>query len=94
MDGLPVSRPVFMGKKLMNTEPRTKISILREHMAAGKWQKAISIAAKFPRLGEHKETILRAHGAYTNPHFYAQIGKDLEALKEAGRIALLEKYSR
>lgn len=50
----------------MNTELRTKISILREHMAAGRWQKAISIAAKFPRLGEHKETILRAHGAYFN----------------------------
>lgn len=77
----------------MNTEPRTKISILREHVAAERWQKAISIAAKFPRLGEHKETILRAHGAYTNPHFYAQIGKDIEALKEAGRTALLEKYS-
>ncbi|MBV6447090.1 hypothetical protein [Nitrosomonas sp.] len=78
----------------MNTEPRTKISILREHMAAGRWQKAISIAAKFPRLGQHKDIILRAHGAYTNPHFYTQIGKDIEALKVAGHAALLEKYSR
>lgn len=74
------------------SQPRTKLSQVREAMAAGDWQKAISIAAKFPDLGEHKAEITRAHGAYTNPGFYAQIGKDVEALKEAGKQALKLRY--
>lgn len=76
----------------MNTEIRTKASVLREHMAAGRWQKAVSMAAGFPRLGEHRDAILSAHGAYTNPRFYAQLGKDIESLKEAGKQALIARY--
>lgn len=63
-------------------------------MAAGRWQKAISVAAKFPHLGEHRNAILGAHGAYTNPRFYEQIGKDIDALKEAGHAALITRYAR
>lgn len=32
-------------------QPETKLSKLRAHMEAGEWEKAIAIAARFPRLG-------------------------------------------
>ena len=70
----------------------TKLSIVKRHMGAGEWQAAIRIAARFPRLGEHRNAILDAHGAYTNPRFFAQIGKDIEALKASGQRALLDRF--
>lgn len=71
---------------------KTKLSIVRDHMAAGQWQEAIRLAAKFPRLGEHRNAILDAHMAYTNPRFATQLKKDVEAMKAAGIKALLDKY--
>ena len=53
-----------------------KIESLRACMKADDWRGAIRIAAKFPRLGDEKEAITRAHLAYTNPRFLLQIGKD------------------
>ena len=76
----------------MQTQPRSKASIVREHMAAGRWQEAIRIAARFPRLDQHRAAILDAHGAYTNPRFFTQIGKNVESLKEAGRVALIDRF--
>ena len=76
----------------MQTQPRSKASIVREHMAAGRWQDAIRIAARFPRLDQHRGAILDAHGAYTNPRFFTQIGKDVDALKDAGRDALIDRF--
>lgn len=71
---------------------KTKISILREHMSAGRWQQAISMASRFPRLGEHRNAILDAQGAYTNPRFLVQLGKDPEAIKISGKAALLARF--
>lgn len=71
---------------------KTKISVLREHMAAGQWQQAISLASRFPRLGEHRNAILDAQGAYTNPRFLVQLGKDPEQLIAGGRAALLARF--
>ncbi|KVZ03367.1 hypothetical protein [Burkholderia stagnalis] len=71
---------------------KTKISIVREHMAAGRWQEAIRVAARFPQLGAERAAILDAHGAYTNPRFFAQLGRDVETLKRAGQRALVLKY--
>jgi hypothetical protein len=73
------------------TNPRTKISILREHMAAGRWPEALSLAAKFPDLGEERAAITRAHGAITNPRFFAQLGDCASAIA-AGKAALLARY--
>jgi hypothetical protein len=74
--------------------PPTKISQLRDMMDAGEWRKAISMAAKFPRLGAHRAAILDAQLAYTNPRFARQIGKDPEALIAAGQAALRAAYAR
>jgi hypothetical protein len=71
---------------------KKKIDILREHIAAEEWKKAISLAAKFPRLGTYKEAITRAHTAYTNPRFITQIGHDIEECKRLGIIALIASY--
>ncbi len=73
-------------------EKKSKLSQLREKAEAGLWREAIAIAARFPQLGPQKDAILSAHGAYTNPSFYKQVGKDVEALKEAGKEALKQKY--
>lgn len=70
-----------------------KIDVLRGLMAAGEWRRAIAYAAAFPRLGEHKAAIERAHLAWTNPRFAAQIKLDIEAAKAAGVEALKARYS-
>lgn len=71
---------------------KTKLSVVREYMVAGQWQEAIRIAARFPRLDHHRDAILDAHGAYTNPRFLVQIGKNLDAVKAAGQAALLARF--
>ena len=69
-----------------------KIDTLRALMAAGHWPQALSLAAKFPRLGEHAETISRAHGCAVNPGFYRQLGHDPQACIDAGIAALKARY--
>ena len=71
---------------------QTKLSIVKAHMAQNEWDDALRLAAKFPQLGEERNAILSAHGAYTNPRFYTQIGKDIEQLKAAGRAALIHRF--
>ena len=70
----------------------TKLSVVKRHMRAGEWQEAIRLAARFPRLDVHRNAVLDAHGAYTNPRFFVQIGRDLDALKDAGQRALLDRF--
>lgn len=61
-------------------------------MNAGDVRKAMSIAAKFPRLGAYRNAILDAHMAFTNPAFCLGIKKNPAALIEAGRAALVAAY--
>ena len=70
----------------------TKLQTLKNAAASGDWQKAFAIAARFPRLGAHRNAILDAHSAYTNPRFLAQIGRDVNACSEAGKLALIAAY--
>lgn len=72
---------------------QTKLSTLKEHAAAGRWQDAIRIAARFTDLGAHRNAILDAHTAYTNPRWVLGMRKDVEALKQAGIEALRARYS-
>ena len=71
----------------------TKLSKLLAAAEIGDWRKAVSIASKFGELGDAKEAITRAQMAYTNPRFCRQIGRDPEACIEAGRSALIVRYS-
>jgi hypothetical protein len=70
----------------------TKLSVVKKHMASNNWQEAIRLAAKFPQLGNQRGAILDANLAYTNPRFMVQIKKDLNALKDAGRLALISRF--
>ncbi len=69
-----------------------KIDKLAAHMRSGNWQAALSLAAKFPRLGAHAAVIRRAHEATQQPAFYRQIGMDPEQLVQAGVEALKARY--
>jgi hypothetical protein len=73
-------------------EPPKKIDLLKAAALSGDWRRALSIAAKFARLGAHKERITRAHNAFENGEFYKQIGKDPAALITDGIEALQERY--
>jgi len=75
-------------------KPPTKLAQLKSAMRACNWEQALRMAARFPRLGKHRETIVRAHEAYTHPKFYAQLGYDPEKLIAEGRRALIERYGR
>lgn len=70
-----------------------KIDILRAHMAAQDWKKAVALAARFPRLGDEKEAITRAQTAFVNPGFLRQVGRDPAGCIEAGKAALIRRYS-
>ena len=70
----------------------TKLQTLKNAAAAGDWRKAISIAARFPRLGGIRNAVLDAHMAYTNPRFLAQVGKDVTSCIEDGKRALTTAY--
>ena len=72
--------------------PPTKSAAIRAAMAAGDWPRALSLAARLPRLDRHRNAILDAHGAYVRPDWYRQIGKDADALKLAGVAALKERF--
>ena len=71
---------------------KTKLESLKRSAAAGDWRKAVAIAARFPRLGEHRGAILDAHLAYTNPRFLVQIGRDVDECIAAGQSALIVRY--
>lgn len=78
---------------MSTTQTNSKASAVRALMAAGCWQEAIRLAARFPRLDVHRAAILDAHAAYTNPRFMVQIGKDIEALKNQGKAALIDRFT-
>lgn len=71
---------------------KTKLSILREHMAAGRWREAIRLAARFTQLGEQRGAILDAQLAFTSPDFVRGIRKDPDTLIAAGIAALRARY--
>jgi len=71
-----------------------KIDILINLMASNEWRKALSLAAKFPRLGKHKIEITRAHNAINNPSFYKQIKLNPDIMINKGIEALKERYKK
>jgi len=71
-----------------------KIDILINLMASNEWRKALSLAAKFPRLGKHKIDITRAHNAINNPAFYKQINIDPDITINKGIDALKDRYKK
>jgi hypothetical protein len=71
----------------------TKLSKLKAAMARGDRKAVLRIAAKFPRLGEHKVAITRAWDALTNRSTYEQMGHDVDSIVSAGVDAVKARYS-
>jgi hypothetical protein len=72
----------------------TKLASIRTAMAAGDWEEALRLAAKFQRLGEHGVAIRTARDALNNRRFYEQLGKNVDELFEAGVAALKARYDK
>jgi plasmid stabilization system protein ParE len=70
----------------------TKLSKLRAAMETDDWATALRIAAKFPRLGEHREAITRAWAAITHRLTYEQMGHNVDSLISTGVAALKARY--
>lgn len=70
----------------------TKLDQLKKEFYDGNYEAAISMAAKFPRLGDERDTILTAHECYKRPGIMKQMGRDIEACKRDGIEALRHKY--
>lgn len=73
-------------------EHKRKIDTLRVAMGVGNWKKAVSIASKFPRLGEHKKAIKQGQDAYTSPHFAKQLGMDPVEIQAAAQAAVVKGW--
>ena len=71
---------------------KTKLSILLTYMYNENWRAALKLASSFHCLGPHKKVIQQGWGAFTQPNFYKQIGKNPEQLINYGISALKEKY--
>ena len=71
----------------------TATNKLEALLKKGDFTKALSLAAKFPKLGEHKEQIRLGHEANQHPSFYKQIGKNPDQLVADGIAALKERSS-
>lgn len=72
--------------------PASKLDQLAALMKAGRWEKALALAAKFQDLGEHARAITRGDNAAKRPDFYRQIKQDPGALVAAGIAALKARY--
>ncbi len=70
----------------------TKLEKLKKMWAAGDYRAALKLAASWPRLGIHKNTIQQGWAAISNQDFYQQIGKDPLALYVAGLKAVSDRY--
>jgi len=70
----------------------TKLSLIRDALAAGDEITAVRIAAKFPRLGEEKAVIERGWMAHTRPEFVRELGRDPAADFAAAVAAIKSKY--
>ena len=82
----------FLDVLVWSPAMETKLSKLKKLMAKDDWKRALSMASKFPRLGEHKNDIQRGHQAYVNPASYEQLGFNISILKDRGRDALIARY--
>lgn len=74
--------------------PSRKLDFVLNAMRAGRWEKAISLAAKFPNLGCEKQVIMQANEAIKRPDFQRQLGRCPAQLIALGQMALVRRYGR
>ena len=72
---------------------QTKLSQVKAAYTTGDYRTALSIAAKFHDLGAHRNAILDAHLAITNPRWMDGLGKNIEQAIANGVDALRIRYA-
>jgi hypothetical protein len=70
----------------------TKLEELKQLIETNQYDKAIKMAAKFPRLGEERNAILSASSALLSPNMYISMGKNPEKVIQDGITAIINKY--
>jgi hypothetical protein len=70
----------------------TKTQRLINHMRAGDWSRALTLANTFRKLGAHRDTIRLAHECRVYPGFYRSLGRDPDTAVAAGIAALKQLY--
>lgn len=70
---------------------KKKIDILREFMAAEAWHQALRLAASWP---DARPATRKAWEAAARPEFQRQLGRDPDALIEAGKAELMARFGR
>lgn len=71
---------------------RTKADQIRDALAGGDVERAISIASRFFDRSEKTRLYKQAQSATQNPAFYRQIGKDPEAIIAAALSDLRARF--
>lgn len=85
-------RPVLPKGKAAG-EPESTGEQLRRLVTEKDWHRALKLAAKLPATPEpDKTTFQRAWEALARPEFSRQLGRDPEALIEAGKEALRRRF--
>ena len=72
--------------------PTRKLDAVQAAMRADDWPLAIRLAAKFQDLGAERGAILSAREGLLRSAFQRQLGRDPQALIEAGKAALIRRY--
>ena len=78
----------------MSAYPPRKLDAVLAAMRAEDWPLAISLAAKFPSLGDEKTAIMKANEAVKRPAFQRSIGRDPQELIQDGIAALKRRYGK
>ena len=72
---------------------QTALQKLKAYWAAANYRAALKLAAKWPRLGEHRDAIQKGWAAASRPDFYRELGQDPDALEAAGVAAVADRYN-
>lgn len=77
---------------MAKTQLISALQKLKNHWAAGAYDKALKLAASWGRLGEHKEAITRGWAAHSNRRMYTEMGKNPSQLIIHGIAAVADRY--
>jgi hypothetical protein len=78
----------------MALDPTTKLAGVREAMAAGDWERAITLVSKLRSLGKYQRQIDRAQDFINNPRMYEQMGYNRQHVIDEAIAAIKQKFSK
>lgn len=70
----------------------SKTKLINKLLAKGEESKALTVASRLARLGEHRDDILRAKAAKLSPGLYTQMGYNVRDVIERGHIAVYRRF--